>query len=360
MFKLHAINAFCGDALLLEYGTTANPRFLLVDGGPAETWPRHLQAALSQVKQQGQDLELVILSHVDNDHVIGLLDYFAELQAGTGGLPAAKELWHNTFQATLDPNGTLAIRFQGMMTRARAQVMGTAANAVNGIAEGNSLRLKAQLVGVPIKPSATGEPITVDNAGAPWQSDNLTLHVVGPTKANLKALQKEWEDWLDEHDADVDPYVMANADRSVPNLSSIMVLAEADNKRLLLTGDGRSDHLLDGLKMAGLLDAQGSLHVDVLKLAHHGSDRNVTKTFFKKVTADVYLASADGTNGNPDLATLIWIVEAAEAQGRQIRLVVTNETESSDKLQTEYPAQDYGYTLEVRDASKDAVTVELA
>jgi len=32
MFKMHAVNAFFGDALLLEYGTAADPHFLLVDG----------------------------------------------------------------------------------------------------------------------------------------------------------------------------------------------------------------------------------------------------------------------------------------------------------------------------------------
>ena len=94
MFRLHAINAFFGDALLLEYGTTANPRFLLVDGGPPQTWSRHLQAVLRQVKQGERDLELVMLSHVDTDHAIGLVDYFAELQAGTAGLPAESKNWY--------------------------------------------------------------------------------------------------------------------------------------------------------------------------------------------------------------------------------------------------------------------------
>jgi hypothetical protein len=51
---------------------------------------------------------------------------------------------------------------------------------------------------------------------------------------------------------------MANADSSIPNLSSIMFLAEAESKANLFTGDGRGDHLLDGLDDAGLLDAQGS------------------------------------------------------------------------------------------------------
>jgi hypothetical protein len=41
------------------------------------------------------------------------------------------------------------------------------------------------------------------------------------------------------------PFIAAMADRSIPNLSSIMILAEADEgKKILFTGDGRGDHLL--------------------------------------------------------------------------------------------------------------------
>lgn len=151
------------------------------------------------------------------------------------------------------------------------------------------------------------------------------------------------------------PFIVANADQSTPNLSSIMFLAEADNRTMLFTGDGRSDHLLDGLGQAGLLDPQGRMHVDVMKLPHHGSDRNVTKEFFKTVTADTYVASANGRDGNLDLATLIWLVEAAEAQQRQVKIVVTNETPSITKLQEEYPVAQYGYAVEI--ASPDQHTI---
>ena len=70
-----------------------------------------------------------------------------------------------------------------------------------------------------------------------------------------------------------------------------------------------------GSRPSGLLDAEGTFHVDVLKVMHHGSDRNATKTFFKRVTADTYVLSANGNPDNPDLATLIWIVESAKNAG---------------------------------------------
>jgi hypothetical protein len=364
MLKLHVLQAQFGDCLMLEYGTAAQPHFMLIDGGPPTTYDRHLRGVLEEVGAAGRPLDLVALSHVDNDHIIGLLDYFAELR-GTANpsLPAAGGLWHNSFTRTLDTAGDIQVRMNALVTNTRAAVMTAAGAAVNGIGEGNSLRLAATALGVPLNQGFPSDLVLVDTAPSPITFQNLALRITGPTQANLDSLQAEWEAWLDKHEDEVgtdDPFVMANSDQSVPNLSSITFLAEADGKRILFTGDGRSDHLLDGLGAAGLLDSAGRMHVDLLKLAHHGSNRNTTKTFFKKVTADTYVASANGKDDNPDLATLIWIVEAAKEQNRAAHLFVTNQTPSVKKLLEEYPKGEYGYTLETLPANAHRKTINLA
>ncbi len=93
------------------------------------------------------------------------------------------------------------------------------------------------------------------------------------------------------------------ADRSVFNLSSIVVLAEAGGKRMLLCGDARGDHVLEGLEAAEAM-TDGVLALDVLKLPHHGSIRNVEADFFERLPARHYVISADGRDGNPETATL--------------------------------------------------------
>jgi beta-lactamase superfamily II metal-dependent hydrolase len=353
MFALHAIQAKFGDCLLLEYGTTAQPHFILIDGGPPTIFSDHLQQVLQQkVAPPGSRLERVIISHVDNDHIIGLLDLFAELESeqvnAQTPLVTVAGLWHNSFRRTIDPNGAIQPRLQILLAVAGMQTtMDRTAVSLNGIAEGNRLRQKAQLLHIPINPDHS-DPITVDSTPSPLALDNLQLTVVGPTQANLDALREEWEEWLDRHEDAIgtgEMNVMANADRSVPNLSSICVVGEADGRRLLLTGDARSDHVQDGLRAKGFLDSSDAAHFDVLKLPHHGSDRNMTKKFFRQVTADQYVISANGKYGNPDLATLIWLVEAGREQNRHPQIIATNKTPSTDKLLEEYPASDYGYTL---------------
>ena len=190
MFVLHVIQAEFGDCLLLQYGAAGASRFILIDGGPPTVYGNSLRKALQQtVVTQAGKLERVMLSHVDNDHVVGLIDLLTELRLQrTNNQPELVKIerfWHNSFART-----------------------------------------------------------------------------------------QEWEKWLDDHEDEIaagDVRVMANADKSIPNLSSICVIAAADGKTVLLTGDARSDHILDGLQAKNVLDGAGRAHFDVIKLPHHGS-----------------------------------------------------------------------------------------
>jgi hypothetical protein len=144
---------------------------------------------------------------------------------------------------------------------------------------------------------------------------NLKLIVVAPSKAKLRALQTEWDKKIKpllkkEKDKAASAEIAAFVDKSVFNLSSIVMLVEVEGKRILLTGDGRGDHTLSGLKDAGLLDGGGKIEVDVLKMPHHGSDRNVAPAYFEAVQAKHYVISADGKFDNPDLKTLRMISQA--------------------------------------------------
>jgi hypothetical protein len=70
--------------------------------------------------------------------------------------------------------------------------------------------------------------------------------------------------------------------------------------------------VLTGLEQAGLLAAgkDATLALDVLKLPHHGSIRNVETDFFNRLPAKHYVISANGHDGNPESETLDLIVKA--------------------------------------------------
>lgn len=358
--RLHAIKAQEGDCLLLESG---DARFMLIDGGPPGTWADVAGTYVRDVVGAQGTIDVLLVSHVDADHIVGVLDLLAEIERDRADeQPCIRilDLWHNSFIQTIDtPDGTIAKSLQTILDVAGAQQFSMPETAVSffGIAEGARLRRSATKLSIPINAAFQGGSALPDGSRTAIALGDVRLQIVGPTAANLAKLRAAWLEWLEKHgDRLATPDALANADRSVPNLSSIVILAEAGGRSVLLTGDARGDHILQGLEAGGHL-TDGSIHVDVLKVQHHGSARNANAKFFERVTADVYVISANGRHSNPDEETLVWIVEASKRADRRIRILVTHEAPSLATFRASHPPSEWDYELEVAD--KAAHVVEL-
>lgn len=354
MFKLHVIQAQSGDNLLLEFGVPDDLHYVLIDGGPAGYYAAGLQAALAETPGLGGTLDLLVVNQIDHDHIVGVLDLLAEIEDDqVSGRPLRLDianLWRNTLDRTVDSDGGVTQELQSLMSMAGAMkvAMPRAASVLFGMQQGNRLRLAAQKLGIGQNRNFRDDLILAETAPGDIKFGPLDLRVVGPTRANLTALRKEWLDWLAESSRKIasSPEAGATADRSIPDLGSLVLLATCDGKTVLLTGDARGDHIRAGLATAGLAKGK-KLHVDVLEVPQHGSSRNLDQTFFRSVTADTYVISADSRYGQPDVETLQWIVLSAKGRPRSITLVMTNETESTRELRRTFDPVAYGYTLEV-------------
>jgi hypothetical protein len=375
MFKLWIVQAEHGDCFIVEYGTRKDTRYMLIDGGPREVYASHLRAQIERIQQAGGRLDQVVLSHIDDDHARGLLDFLKDLQeqdrAGQHPPIEIGELWHNTFSQAL--GGETAGLFQSYL-RQQAEAAATRDLSFDrdtflldpqarDIAQGDRLTRQAEALAIPINPGFSSGMISVGDRARPIPRVNLRVHIVGPLRKNLDRLEKEWKAWLKKQEDRIAKGQVERAlDTSYPNLSSLMFLVDGDGKTILFTGDGRGDHLLEGLKSTGLLGRgkDARLHVDVLKLPHHGSMRNATQDFFRTVTAGRYVISANGKYGNPDLNTLQWIVETAKEDGRKIEIWVTNETDLTDEFRKKHDPAVYGYTWKALPPGEHAMLLDLA
>jgi hypothetical protein len=52
------------------------------------------------------------------------------------------------------------------------------------------------------------------------------------------------------------------------------------------------------------------MEVEILKMPHHGSDRNVDETFLERIRGRSYLFSGNGEHGNPERKTVEMLLEA--------------------------------------------------
>ena len=322
--QLEALQANEGDCLLLHYGTGAQTGRILIDGGSRGVYAGVLKKRLEELRGAAPrlDLRLVMVSHIDADHITGILDLCKDLveKQADGEAPRyrIRSLWHNSFEklashAAVRESALVGAALGGV---APAGLDRDVAAVVASVKQGNDLRgfarkltvinaeTNAELVMAP----AVGKKVIVIDAG-------LTFTVIGPHQAELARLETSWTEAKKTGGGDEESVAADYLNRTVPNLSSIVVLAESPRPqgaptRLLLTGDAGGDLILEGLETAGLLDHDGKVHVDLLKVQHHGSNHSVDIEFFRRVTASHYVISGNGRHGIPHGDTLAWLSEA--------------------------------------------------
>jgi len=336
MLILEVLRAKYGDALILHSGTKTEPQLTVIDGGPPGVYNDALRPRLEELRNERLldanaplDIELMMVSHIDDDHISGIVDLVRKLnerrEAGQPRPWNIKRFWHNSFDDILgnkDPQigstaSTMSTASLGEFLRPEGSLL------LASVKQGRELRKLLDaltldgnkpfnglvLAGSQMKPVAVGD---------------LKVTVVGPNKENLVALQEKWDKEIKpmlkkENNKKALAEIAAYVDKAVHNLSSIVVLVESQGKRMLFTGDGRGDHTIDGLKAAKLLK-NGKLQVDVLKVPHHGSVRNVKQEYFETIVADHYVVSADGKYDNPDVETLKMISAARQDDDFTIHL----------------------------------------
>ncbi len=348
MFKLEIIFAFEGDCLLLHYGDSAQPDWILIDGGARTTWEKKLKPRLAEMTRQlGEPVPLgmVMVSHVDGDHIKGILDMYKLLKDDRAAQVCTVDvLWHNSFDDIID-NDDAELVSALITPPAGGKIEDPDVAAIvepASINQGRNLRLDAEALGTVVNVPFTGLVRALGGPPKPiGQGSELSFQVLAPGETRLKQFQDKWREFLkDKGLAQV--RAASFDDKSPANLSSIVVLARRGTRTMLLTGDARGDDIVNGLVDAQLLgkdavypvredfpegrsgtsqwkkklrtadavDPVSSFKVDLLKMPHHGSDRNVTEGFFRRVTADHYVISADGNHGNPDVPTLQMIAKA--------------------------------------------------
>jgi hypothetical protein len=292
VFEIEMLPARQGDALWLEYGDPAHPRRALIDAGTPETWAA-LSARIAALAPGDRHFELLIVSHIDKDHIGGVLPLLEDATLGV----TFGDIWFNGFRhlpRTTEPMGP--IEGERLTTL-----------LVDGHHRWNhAFDEQAVVVGdegpLPVKQLDGG----------------LQLTVLSPRPAQLAKLRPIWEPLVREHGLDpaVEPpepeplapeleslgtpsiEELANktfkADSAEANGSSIVVLAEFEGHRALLCADGFPEVIRDSVER--LLDGGADrLALDAFKLPHHGSRANLNLDLLRRVSAPLHLISSDGT-----------------------------------------------------------------
>ena len=354
--RLTAFQSDKGDCLLLT--NTAGTTRILVDGGMPVSYDAHVAAAMGKLQVAKKALDIVYVSHIDQDHIGGvlkMLDDEAEWRVHefqktnknpnskaptVPRPPKVKEIWHNGFGELLkdlakpigDALSAMAPVLAGSdLSEIRREAL-EQSDLVTSIGEAIkvSRRISPSQLNIPLNPRTAGKLMMLRNNQQPIKIGGLTITIIGPTDAHLKKLRDDWKTFLQSVNGKKQLKEIRDAARRTeellgasefdnlvsslrlqaemfgdpnevtpPNLASLTLLVEDDSESLLLTGDARGDQIVDGLKQAGRLNGS-PIEVGVMKVPHHGSENNIDSDFVEAVIARDYVFCGNGFSGNPN------------------------------------------------------------
>lgn len=347
-----------GDAFLIS-AAGAN---ILIDAGYAQTFDNYIAQDLLDLSRKGERLDLVIVSHIDADHISGLIRLFSI--NGFSAVPKlvpVSNVWHNSLRSLSSIEGTeISLRDRGILNAIclRGHPV-PPPSSKNGPAEisarqGSSLASLIHKGGYKWNDGDGTSRIMQDLTKVHHLSGG-TVRVIGPKKERLDGLLKWWKrrllqmgytgpigpgDILDdafelicEHVTDatiLSPVSLSTAghkqlddvyepDVSVTNGSSIVVIVELGSVRVLMLGDAWAEDAVEALRV---IQSQGySMIFDAIKISHHGSLRNTSPELLELIDAPVYLVSSNGNgHGHPDVEVLKAIVDRPAAFSRTVYL----------------------------------------
>ncbi|MGD9705747.1 MAG: ComEC/Rec2 family competence protein [Acidimicrobiia bacterium] len=277
--RLTALPAACGDCLVVEYQSGSGVHRILIDGGLGSKYEVGLASHLAASTGGPQQFDIVIVTHVDRDHIDGVIRALRDEHLH------AADIWFN----------------------GRDEIDALVNGVTRGVRQGDELsalipadRRNRVVDGRAIHVPSTG-PVHFELPG------DARCTLLSPSRKRLERLLDRWPDPMrvvDDPTEDLlsaldDPLTRGpgefGEDGSVANGSSIAFLFEARGTSLLFTGDAFAADLEIAIGQLLAQRGEAKLHVDLFKLSHHGSRQNMTDNLLDLIDPGAVLVCTDGS-----------------------------------------------------------------
>ena len=345
MVKIKLIPAEYGECIVVSVG--GKKQFnLLIDGGVAKTYQEYVKSEIQRIKILGQRINLMVCTHMDNDHISGLVQILKKTN-----YDLVDNVWYNGFLQVVsrkfysqkDNNYTdrdnkilETIISQGTIPDGEQEV---------GINEGMSMGVLVENRKIPLNEIVAGQAISTESVRNKIEiAKNVYISILGPSKENIIEVEEYWKkemvsrnfmfrvsnkiklmeafeyqleriktQYLEERlniseIDDLEKYIgdLKEFDESIVNRSSISFILEHDNKKYLFLGDA----VIDETILRNIENVVGfKYRFSAIKLPHHGSRYNITHEFICRYTADEYYCLTNSKKyDHPDLEVLATIL----------------------------------------------------
>lgn len=245
-------------------------RNIIIDSGPAATRTVFRRLIQCEITSKGETVDLLVLTHIDDDHIRGFLyylaDYCSSMNANT-----FREIWINTGIRCL--------------------------SSMHSLNSATKLSCKLNALGIHYSESVLrGDTISFGD---------VTLMVICPDAASVSAINKSiFQQHPSLHAASINKPLVDilagdsfQADSSDTNKASIaIVLTYRGKYRIAFLGDAHDKDVREGL--AEFFPGQA---MNLVKLSHHGSSHNLSNELIDILDTRQYILSS---SRDMDLTTL--------------------------------------------------------
>ena len=307
-FDIHFLPARYGDCIWIEYGTDNNTHRVLIDGGTSGT-KKNIKDMLETLTEEQRHFELMVVTHIDRDHIEGILALLEEDELAF----KVDDFWFNGWEHLPEGDDETLGAIQGERL--------TKAINKHDIKWNFAFGKKAVVI------PDSGEPPEKTLPGG------MKITLLSPFMQQLIELRPKWEKEVkdaglipgfgasnvveaeeDEEQLGALPDVNAlndaafHEDDAAANGSSIAFLGSFEGKTVFFAGDSFPSVALQSLNKL----FNDKAKIDLVKLSHHASAHNTSPDLIEKFDCKKYLISTNGANfHHPAAITVAKVIKRA-------------------------------------------------
>lgn len=314
--KFEFFEAGCGDSILVS---TDDGTHILIDGGEEGTYSESIESYLYD--NDIDKLDLVVLTHIDNDHICGLIEMIENKDARD----LIQEIWFNSYkEMRISNNLTGDIAFtEGKLFEDLIKEHTIIHRKDIFLREESTLKDREFHIGSDIKLTLLS-PLKsdLDKLQVDWTKFqyNISEDIAGESPFDTRNIDKVYDDFQDKvlKKKDKAKTLSSATNTSKANRSSIAFILEYNkDKKFLFLGDSDIKVINKSLLSLGF----DELEVEFVKLSHHGSKSNINKEFLDIVKTDTFVILTDGTRHNHPHKETLSLILKHEERAENIKLI---------------------------------------
>lgn len=339
--KIHILPANAGDCFLIEFN---NNECILIDTGFKETYYKHLKPLLIKLKRIGKKITLLVITHIDKDHIGGARKLLEENgNYNNPNIIKIENIWFNGFKNLVFQKNLSNNINQKQLNKMRIIKANNRMNCLDEIdsnVSANDLKSFEFICNELQYPINRQFPENIVIESENIKVGSASIDIISPNRSKIERYTEYLEEQLerlfgrdyeinkseefmtffetlmlnDEENIQTTETISGQIEKdiidwlkikhkkhkySIVNNVSIGILIKINNKKMIFTGDLYFEKKHNNEKI---------LSVDILKVPHHGSYWNNCE-IMENVVANNYIISTDGKKyGHPDKNVLANII----------------------------------------------------